>query len=601
MDYTAALDILSAQSRRLRDDLGFAWPEQTAQVVHALRFKLRTAEAAPPGAALPGSLFVAVVGGASSGKSTLFNNLLGGRRASLVTIKSHATRGLILAAHLDAQPQLDTWLHHDRVLLPTLAAQPAGQEMDIQGDPLTVTVLYHEQDALRHVVLLDTPDFTSNAAEREGDVTLSMLPWFDRLMVVVDHERWFDRQVVDDLSSAADRFSQQRMVIFNRTQHGALAQVDRSRLDEQARHLSADRACVLEYCSGRGFRRFGPQVVREFLAFLGEPGIDRGQQLRSEAARQCAAILAQNQQRTGTLERLRRVLTRTADQLAPAGWWECVTALMSPEERDRLDGLSRLLGLSAARDWLGRQRRRLEATMSKVPWLRLPSTPAAAAPALATEPFSRQQSGLDYFESQCERQRRRLNEDVLASEFWDELRKHTGRSPQLLGEEFTETFRSRAGEAVGALGRALERWDAKVAQECQGMSPQVVGSLSMVAIGVAAILIAVPGPVAALTPVIAAEAIKAGLVKIGAAGLFGAFGGRSMVRLFEIVREQLLASAEFNEVRTAAERFRQLLEEHGQAAAHHLEQAARQLTLAPGDALSEALRIVRDQEKSGHA
>jgi hypothetical protein len=584
MDFSSALDILSAQSGRLRDPFGFIWSEQTRQTIDALRFRERAGTTAVP--------LAAVVGGASSGKSTVFNNVLGGRRASLVTIKSHATRGLILSAHRERQPQLDMWLQHERLLFPTLVPQPADRDIDLQGDPLMVTVLYHDEEALRDVVLVDTPDFTSNAAEREGDVTLSMLPWFDRLLVVVDHERWFDRQVVDDLNAAAHRFGQPRAVIFNRTEHGVLGQVDRDRLNEQARHLSADHVCVLDYYSGRGFRRFGPEVVQTLVGFLREPPANRTAALRREAAARARGLLAENERRTKALEKLRQVLTRSADRMAPAGWWECVTALMSPEERDRLDNLSRVLGLSQARDWLDRQRRRIETTMARVPWLRLPSSEPIAAQQIPPELFSREQSGWDFFESQSERQRRRLNEEVAASEFWDELRRTTGQTPKLLGGEFTDTFRPRARETVAALGNALEAWDAKVRRECQSASPQVVGSLSMVLIGVAAILVAVPGPMAALTPVIAAGAIKAGLIKIGAAGLFGAIGGRSVARLVEIVREKLLASPEFNEVHASAERFRQLLEEHGQAAVRELEQSARQLTLAEGEPLLDALRTL---------
>lgn len=600
MDLVTALDILSTQCSRLRDHFGFAWSEQTAQAIHALRFRLHTQRADGREEARPHSLcLVGVVGGASSGKSTVFNNILGGQRSSLVTIKSHATRGLIMAAHGDHQPQLDRWLYHDRLLMPTLAAEPARSTVDIQGDSSTVTVLYHQDDNLRSIMLVDTPDFTSSAAEREGDVALSMLPWFDRLMVIVDHERWFDRQVLEDLNRAADRFGQKRMAIFNRTQQGELASADRDRLHEQARHLSACRLCVLEYYAGRGFRRFAPQVVQEMLAFLREPPTDRTGALCRYAGSQAAALLVQNQRRSQAVAKLRSVLMDTSDRLVPDSWWECLTALMSPQERDRLDGFSRLLGLSQARDWLERQRRRLETTMARVPWLRLPASTPPVAEQIAPENFSREQSGLDFFESQCERQRRRLNEDVAASEFWEGLRKSAGRTPDWLTSEFTEAFRPRAREAVVQLGRALERWDAKVLHECEGMSPKLVGSVSMVLIGLAAVLVAAPGPVVALTPVVAAEAIKAGLGWIGGAAVFGALGGRSIARLVEIVRERLLASPEFNDVRTSAEGFRQLLEEHGQSAARELEQSARQLTLTPGESLLEALRTLRGQEKAG--
>jgi hypothetical protein len=592
MGIDEALDILSVEGARLREEFGFAWTEQTRQAVHALRFRRRASGNGR------GPAVVGIVGGASSGKSTVFNNLLGGRRASLVTIKSHATLGMILAAHRDQRQRLDAWLFQDRTFMPTLAPDPARAGSDLQGNPATATVLYHEEHVLSHLLLVDTPDFTSSAAEREGDITLSMLPWFDRLLVVVDHERWFDRQVIDDLARVADRLNQPRLVIFNRTSQGELSPLDRSRLLEQARHLAANRALVLDYYPGRGFRRFGPAVLKEINAFLTEPLADRTPALRRELAGRGGEVLAINSRRLEMARRLRDVLTRSSGRLAPTGWWECVTSVMAPEERDRLDSFSRLLGLSQMRDWMERQRRRLEETMSRVPWLRLPATPAADARRLPAEPFSRAQSGLDFFESQCERQRRRLNEDAAASDFWNELRWGPGRNPPALDDGFTESFRPRARDIVDRLCRAMEQWDAKVRSECSSLSPHVVGSLSAVLIGIAAILVAVPGPLHALTPLIAAGAIKAGLVKIGAAGVFGAFGGRSVARLVEIVREKLLASPEFNEVHASGEQFRRLLEEHAEAAAGRLENAAGRLTLPPGDPLLAALECLSEREGS---
>ena len=437
--------------------------------------------------------------------------------------------------------------------------------------------------------MLDTPDFTSNAAQREGDVTLAMLPWFDRLIVVADHERWFDRQVAEELGSAARRLGQSSMVVFNRTAQGALGQTDRDRLVAQARQLKAAGTCILDYHPGRGFRRFEPQVVREMIAFAAAPPVDRSTALRKEIATHAREVLEINRQRTAHFQRLSQTLSRSTERLELASWWECVTAVMSSEERDRLDVFSRFLGLSQMRDWVDRQRHRLEQTMAKISWLRLPTARSAVEATTSSETFSREQSGIDFFTAHCERQLRRLNEDAAGSAFWDHLRQSTGRHPVLLGLTFTEGFRPRAEQAIRQMGEALEAWDVKVRRECQGAAPHVVGSLSMAMIGIAAVLVAVPGPIGALTPLLAAGAIKAGLVKIGVAGAFGAAGGRSMVRLVEIVREKLLASPEFNAVRAAAEAFRACLDEHAQAAARQLEQSARNLTLTEGEPLWQAL------------
>src|SRR5512140_1957814 len=95
----AALNCLAMRGASLRDALRYDWPRQADEAVAALRWC-----APPPGAAGQGTgqlSLVGIVGGASSGKSTVFNNLLGGRLASRVTARGHATLGPIAAVHED--------------------------------------------------------------------------------------------------------------------------------------------------------------------------------------------------------------------------------------------------------------------------------------------------------------------------------------------------------------------------------------------------------------------------------------------------------------------------------------------------------------------
>lgn len=588
MNADAALDLLVSEGRRLGAEFGFPWNEPTQQAVCALGF-LRMRAATKDGVSLVG-----VVGGASSGKSTVFNNLLDGRRVSLVTIRSHATRGLILAVHEAHRDHLDRWLNHDRALLPTLTAECGQLDGDLEGHPEAATVVHHTTAALRDVILVDTPDFTSNIAEREGDITLSLLPWFDRLIVMVDHERWYDRQVVDHLASLADRFGQERLVVFNRTAEHELAEADRRRLDEQARQLSAAAVCILNYHRGRGFRRFSPDTLREVLGFVARPLSQRGPALQKAIAAQAVDVLEVNRGRKQRLERLRQALAGAARRHVPATRWDCITAMMSPEERDRLGHISRVLGLAQMREWLGRQRRWLEGAIPRLPWLR-PRRCNGEADALQGDPeaHSREQCGRDWFTAQCERQVRLLNEEAAGSEFWEDLRRTAGRPAFVLGGEVREALAPRVDAAIAALSEALARWDDKVRNECCGLSPQIVGGLGMTILAVSAILVAVPGPVAALTPVVAAGALKAGLLKVGAAGVFGTVSGRPLARLMEIIRERLLASPEFNQVRDAAEPLRRLVEEHAQTAADRHVQAAREMVLAPDDPLARALEAMK--------
>ncbi len=591
MDLDAALSIVAVQGRRLREQLCLPWQQQAQQAVCALRFRRQSAE---PDRAVQ---IAAIVGGASSGKSTVFNNLLGGRRVSLVTIRSHATRGLIVAAHRKLADRLDRWLNHDRTLLPTLDPQSGRLDADLQGRPEAATVVEHDIQGFENILLVDTADFTSNTAEIEGDVTLSLLPWFDRLVIIVDHERWFDRQVVDQLAVLAKRFAQPRMVVFNRTAEQALAEADRVRLEEQARHLGARKVCILNYHPGRGFRRFEAQTLSEVTKFLAEPMPQREPALRAEVSERAMAVLSANRGRLERLEELERMLAATTTRCLPTSRWDCVTALMTPEERERMGAVSRVLGIAQVREWLGRQRRWLEEAMPRLPWAgkreEIVEPDQAVTDSIGA---SRAERGKDWLGAQCERQIHRLNEEVTASDLWEDLRVACARPPAVLGGGMIESFQLRADEAVTTLAQAMDEWDAKVQHECEGLSPKLISSLGMAILAGAVILIAVPGPIAALTPFIAAGALKAGMLKLGAAGVFGAISGRPLARLTEIIREQLLASPEFNRVREAAEAMRRLIEEHGRAAAERLIQEARGFTLPPADPLRQAMEALARPE-----
>ncbi len=540
---------------------------------------------------LEGLTLCAVVGGASSGKSTVFNNLLDGRLASRVTARGHATLGPILAIHESKRRQIAPLLADDGVL-----AGAARRYVDLDdntaGDVAALCVVFHDFDALAHVLVFDTPDFTSEAARLEGDVTLRLLPWFDRLIVVIDHERWFDRQTISQLKRYSTRFGQSRIALFNRTQEGDLADAERRLLEQQAERLGAEHATILEFRRGRGFCRFPPGTLDEALATLTRPAPSRARKLASFVAQGCTDVLNQNAERASRLDKLQATLSDVTRRQAPTAW-DCATAMMNRREREHLDWVSRVLRIRQTRQWLADQRNRIEGVLHKVPLVgaavgaRRPAESDAAA-----DPDDRVALARVYVEKHLMRVAHDLNRAAKSSRFWNEVKRWTKVDSRPVAFEWNDEVESRVREAAGAIDTALTRWHEKVERECAGLTSNVAGAAGAGAIGLAIVLIAVQGPVGALTGPAAIGAIWGSAGKLAAMAGTGALMGKQAGRLMSVVREKLIGTTEFTAVTRAAADFVATVTALGEElAAQHLDQA-RDLVIGPDEPLLAALEVV---------
>lgn len=532
---------------------------------------------------------IAVVGGASSGKSTVFNNLLAGHQSSGVTAKGHATLGPILAAHERNRAAL-TPLLHEGSLFPGYRTAEVELDAATTGDPHTLSVVFHPVEALAEALLFDMPDFTSLAAEREGDVTLSLLPWFDALVVVVDHERWFDRQSMGALRGRSVQYGQRRMVLFNRAAEGQLAASDRRALEEQAQRLGAEDMLILEFRCGRGFLRFPPGTLDAVLTFMKRGRGDRRAALRGVLREAAEHVLNQNAERQARLAQLRNSLEQAVIRRVPSRE-ECLTALMSDQERRNLDAVSRVLRLRETGEWLAAQSRRLQRFFRQVPvlgsWV---GDEAAASP--PTEVFDRLRAARVYHETLMSRLFMEVRQLERSSAFWEELRRWNGMEPPPRDPPRVDPADMEA--AASALDQAMTRWMDKVDKECAGLAPHLKGALGVGTVGLALVLIAVPGPLAALTAVAAKGAVAAALTHLLMAGGAGALLGKHLSRLTGVVQEKLLGSAEWTAVREAAENLRGVLEQDARRQLDPFLAEAQNLVLDEREPLRAALECVTD-------
>ncbi len=582
-----ALSRLVEAGDRLSGSLRFDWPVVIRQAVHRLvAGELNTTQTA----------LAALVGGASSGKSTVFNNLLDGHLTSRITARGHSTLGPILAIHEDHRPTVLPLLASDR-LLPGFRRVLVELDGNVCGEPDAVAVLFHPIDALRDVWLIDLPDFTSEAALAEGDIALSLLPWLDRLVVVLDHERWYDRQAISKLRAESVRFGQQRWALFNRTCEGTLGNDDRASLAQQAAQLSTEGMSVLEFRRGRGFRRFSPGTFDDVLSFLSQPAPPRTSALFDQVSEAANRVVSQNEERAARLKQLERGLTGAIGRAVP-DQGECLSSLMTPDERRQVDAVSRVLRIPDTKRWLSAQARRVSGVLRGVPLVGaiIGPTGANADPDEAGE-GDRITIAMRYFAQSAARSVHEVNRAVRTAAFWDEVRRWTGLEPAPRQFEWNPSLEHEVRRGAQDVDGALSRWLEKVDNECAGMAPHVKGALGMGAVGLTVVLIAAPGPVAALTLLSAKGAIAGALSQLVVATGAGALFGKAAGRMTTLVQEKLLGSPEFDAVQQTTAAFRTRLESHARGLVDAAMAEAAALVLPPDDSLLNALSTLQDIEE----
>lgn len=587
-----ALGTLADGGNSLREQFHFDWNRQAAEATLALRYLFQPTGMADK--ATPGPM-VAIVGGASSGKSTVFNNLLRGAQTSRVTAKGHATRGPIAAIHESRRDEAEAAFEVG-LLFPSFERRPTTLNEGAQGEPGCLHIVYHNIPELRDVFLVDMPDFTSEPARQEGDIAMAMLPWFDRLIVLVDHERWFDCQTIGQLREESARFGQERFVVFNRSQAGELSEPQLAKLRQQADRLGAVGNMVLEFRHGRGCPVFPPGTLDSVEAHFHPPRLPRTDNVLTYLGQRAGQILNNNAERKARLSQLRQALDKAVATAVPSSG-ECLTALLNPAERRHLDILTRTLRIRETRDWLSQQADRIKATLRrKVPVLG--SILTATSDATQDEPEEgvgdRQTIGWEVFRTRCKRQQSAIEKASSRSDFWREVRRWTGIGPSPLAQDLVDAQREEITELVSKIDSAVTTWNAKVEAECKGAYPSLFGAVGGGTVAAAIMLVAVTGPVSALTIPVAMGTLGSAFGTLLASVGAGAVAGGPMKRLMAVIQERLIKSPEFTVMRDAIEDYRGRILSFGQGATGESMAEAESLVLAEDGKLGIALTTICD-------
>jgi hypothetical protein len=273
---------------------------------------------------------VGLIGGASSGKSTLFNTVVQAE-VSRISAHAHETLGPIAAVHAGRSADLRQWMQcgllgsHDPVA-------PDGGDPST-GRPDTIVLHTHDHAELADVVLCDLPDVTSKSSADEGAITRNLLPFFDGLIAVVDEERWFDAAVFDDVLALARAFAPRCWVVFNRTEGGdPLDDAARQTLADVAQGHQADGFHLCAYQSGNGYRPVADATRAQLIAWM--TAVKRGPRRAAVAdylRQRAGAVVAQNVTRT---ERYAELVRAVDAELARVARDASLTLdLLTPDER----------------------------------------------------------------------------------------------------------------------------------------------------------------------------------------------------------------------------------------------------------------------------
>ncbi|MBN1511885.1 MAG: 50S ribosome-binding GTPase [Phycisphaerae bacterium] len=568
-----ALDTLVRDGPQLADAMHFGEWSPTHQALAAtVRFHLTRDRAAPA------VQLVGIVGGASSGKSTLFNSLAGGDHISTVTMASHTTRGLLLASPAALHDHVEQWLQQDG-LFPGLRRRQLTAGDRTEGAADAVFVIRVDAPELGHVLLFDTPDFTTVSAAREGDLARHLLPWFDSVFVMADPERFFDRKTFEQLRQDLDRWGVERLVVFNLNERPLLlSDEDRATLRQQAHRLDAD-AVVLEYRHGRGFRALAEEDVRRCLGWLARTAApsdtasreSRPHRLRRLLAEQASRVLNENANRQARLRELENDLAAVAEHL-PSRQAILTEAFLTPGLREHLSPWWRVVRRSG--ESLGHSVGRFTR------WMPILGAPPPSSPGQSrlSDDASVEQRGIEYFRRMADHTVRDLANRARQSRFWREA--GTPEEPILDPASLTHDLDAQAARLVEPCAVTLQQFKEKVETEAASIRVNVVGAGMGLAFSVA-MAVLTGGASLWLDAVLG--------------GAIGGVSARTFVRLYNVIR----GTQESRALDAAVDAYREGLRHHARQAAAGILHAARRRTLEANPELRKALETTRDFATTG--
>jgi hypothetical protein len=293
---------------------------------HLLLFRLQT------GSSLP---LIGIVGNADSGKSTLFNSVAGSE-VSLVTPIPHQTLGPILATPTGFEEPAG----HPSLFRPVASRvewSPPGST-GLTGSPESAFCVPAWKNEARPFVLMDLPDVGTVDSREEHQVALRLLPWLDRVILLVTEES-FAQADHEDINRALrflrpERARAELFVVLNR-RHGTTEDAAFGSRLAKVRELWP-QATVSRLPHLEPGARFS---VSDTEPLVGEASARGSFTLRNTLRNLAAEVTTEVSELSNARQREQRVLReRVQQEIRSAGRFS--RAFLSEEFRRRLEAFS---------------------------------------------------------------------------------------------------------------------------------------------------------------------------------------------------------------------------------------------------------------------
>ncbi len=299
--------------------------ELLLSLCHMLSFRLRTGNSLP---------LIGIIGSASCGKSTLFNSIADADIAAVTPIPHQTTGAIVLSPQGFAESAKDRCFLRPLVRKIDWAASNATQ---LVGAPETAVAVTPENSD-RPFVLIDLPDIGTVESDEERQVTVRILPWLDRIILMLTEESFAqaEHEVIQDTLGLIhpDRARAELYVVLNRRHAGTTDAQFAARL-EKARSLWPN-ASVSTLPHLPKDERFAVtdthSLTAEAHARVGRMLAGALRNLAAETAADAEAIA------TGRRREARRLEIAVEDEISRAARFR--NAFFSGEFRTRLDRFS---------------------------------------------------------------------------------------------------------------------------------------------------------------------------------------------------------------------------------------------------------------------